>query len=336
MLSIRDYSKVRVFPVSVYPIVYITTKNPPVDFHTARYERMAESSAGAIVCEEERGLDYERYFGSLSSTWPIQSLSEGVDIVSRICLECPRLDSIATVTGAATVAEAYEIQPFISESPDDSATGLMVVNSGTIDRYNLLWGKRKFRYLGDSYLRPVISPDRYSNLPPRRLQQAMKPKLIVAGMTRELECTIDLNGAVLAGKSTSIVMSDARLVYLLAILNSKLIAYYYGTKFGGDRLQGGYLRIGPPQLRSIPVGKIDTAVTSDVRSCDEIEMLAQHAINLYTRQADARTAHDKTTIQRQIDATDREIDRLVYELYGLTDDEIAIVEQRTPAPAAAR
>ena len=30
--------------------------------------------------------------------------------------------------------------------------------------------------------------------------------------------------------------------------------------------------------------------------------------------------------QRQIEATDREIDRLVYELYGLTDDEIAIVE----------
>jgi len=30
--------------------------------------------------------------------------------------------------------------------------------------------------------------------------------------------------------------------------------------------------------------------------------------------------------QRQIDATDRQIDRLVYELYGLTDEEIGIVE----------
>jgi len=32
------------------------------------------------------------------------------------------------------------------------------------------------------------------------------------------------------------------------------------------------------------------------------------------------------TGQRQIDATDREIDRLVYGLYGLTDQEIRIVE----------
>ena len=40
----------------------------------------------------------------------------------------------------------------------------------------------------------------------------------------------------------------------------------------------------------------------------------------------ARTEHDKTTLQRQIDATDHQIDRLVYELYGLTDEEIGIVE----------
>ena len=35
-----------------------------------------------------------------------------------------------------------------------------------------------------------------------------------------------------------------------------------------------------------------------------------------------------TVLQRQIEATDREIDRLVYELYGLTDEEIAVVEGR--------
>jgi len=33
------------------------------------------------------------------------------------------------------------------------------------------------------------------------------------------------------------------------------------------------------------------------------------------------------SLRRQIDATDRQIDQLVYELYGLTDDEIRIVEE---------
>jgi len=41
------------------------------------------------------------------------------------------------------------------------------------------------------------------------------------------------------------------------------------------------------------------------------------------------TAADRELYRRQIDATDRAIDRLVYDLYGLTDEEIAIVEGQT-------
>ena len=41
-----------------------------------------------------------------------------------------------------------------------------------------------------------------------------------------------------------------------------------------------------------------------------------------------RTDHDKTVIQRQIDATDHQIDQLVYELYGLTEEEIRVIEGR--------
>jgi len=37
--------------------------------------------------------------------------------------------------------------------------------------------------------------------------------------------------------------------------------------------------------------------------------------------------HERTAIQRQIEATDRQIDNLVYELYGLTVDEIKIVDE---------
>jgi hypothetical protein len=43
----------------------------------------------------------------------------------------------------------------------------------------------------------------------------------------------------------------------------------------------------------------------------------------------ARTPSEKEMLQRQIDATDQQIDKLVYELYGLTDEEIRIVEETT-------
>jgi len=42
--------------------------------------------------------------------------------------------------------------------------------------------------------------------------------------------------------------------------------------------------------------------------------------------AQPKTPHEQTSLQNQIAATDRQIDRLVYELYGLTEEEIGIVE----------
>ena len=40
----------------------------------------------------------------------------------------------------------------------------------------------------------------------------------------------------------------------------------------------------------------------------------------------AGSEREKTLLQKQIEATDRAIDRLVYDLYGLTEEEIRIVE----------
>ncbi|MBI4685359.1 MAG: hypothetical protein HY755_09185 [Nitrospirae bacterium] len=40
----------------------------------------------------------------------------------------------------------------------------------------------------------------------------------------------------------------------------------------------------------------------------------------------AKTDHEKTSLQRQIEATDKQIDQLVYELYGLTEEEIRIFD----------
>jgi hypothetical protein len=47
---------------------------------------------------------------------------------------------------------------------------------------------------------------------------------------------------------------------------------------------------------------------------------------LHKKQAEARLPQEKEMLQRQIQATDAQIDRLVYELYGLTEEEIRIVE----------
>jgi hypothetical protein len=55
----------------------------------------------------------------------------------------------------------------------------------------------------------------------------------------------------------------------------------------------------------------------------------EQMLALHQQLAAAKTSHDQTVLQRQIDATDRQIERLVYELYGLTEEEVKVVEERT-------
>jgi hypothetical protein len=49
-------------------------------------------------------------------------------------------------------------------------------------------------------------------------------------------------------------------------------------------------------------------------------------LKLNQQLARSQTPQDKTMLKRQVEVTDGQIDRLVYELYGLTEEEIKIVE----------
>ena len=55
--------------------------------------------------------------------------------------------------------------------------------------------------------------------------------------------------------------------------------------------------------------------------------LVERMLLLHKQLAFSKMMHEKTMIQRQVDSTDQQIDRLVYELYALTEKEIQIVEE---------
>ena len=59
--------------------------------------------------------------------------------------------------------------------------------------------------------------------------------------------------------------------------------------------------------------------------------LVTQMLDLHQRLHAATSTSDRELLQRQIDATDAQIDTLVYELYGLNADEIAIVAGATPS-----
>jgi hypothetical protein len=83
------------------------------------------------------------------------------------------------------------------------------------------------------------------------------------------------------------------------------------------------LHVQSEELGSLPLPK---ATESDKPAHDRMVQLVEQMLELHKQLAAARTPQEQTSLERQIAATDTQIDRLVYDLYGLTDDEIKIVE----------
>ena len=118
--------------------------------------------------------------------------------------------------------------------------------------------------------------------------------------------------------------SDYSLKYFLAIINSKLGGWFW-TKRNYD-FKTLFPKIKKSQLEAIPIRNIDFSNPADKSRHDQMVALVERMLTLHQQLAVAHTAHDKTILQRQITATDRQIDRLVYELYELTEEEIRIIE----------
>ncbi len=57
--------------------------------------------------------------------------------------------------------------------------------------------------------------------------------------------------------------------------------------------------------------------------------LVDRMLTLHKQLVEVKISQEKTIIQRQIDATDRHINQLVYQLCGLTEEEVRIVEEST-------
>jgi len=114
--------------------------------------------------------------------------------------------------------------------------------------------------------------------------------------------------------------TDLPLKFILGVLNSGLERFYFESYVIDQSLGGGLIHATPGTHDRLIVPK-----TTD-EHVDRMVSLVDSMLALHKQLASAKSEAQRGAIQRQIDATDREIDRLVYDLYGLTADEIALVD----------
>ncbi|MEK6278842.1 MAG: TaqI-like C-terminal specificity domain-containing protein [Acidobacteriota bacterium] len=148
------------------------------------------------------------------------------------------------------------------------------------------------------------------------------PKIIGLTTTKSIELIFDPN--------SSVYVTDAMYVFrapkgwdpwhLIAIMQSKLFLFLYRTANQGESRV--IPQIKASKLETLPVPGYEPASPK----WNQLSVLISHMRNATEQRGAAQTERDKTFYENKCASLDRQIDNLVYELYDLTPEEIAIIE----------
>lgn len=173
-------------------------------------------------------------------------------------------------------------------------------------------------YVTESNLKRIMSTNT------ERFKNCLKEKLVLAEDALKIEAIYDSSKSICQGgvyfATPKQEYENVNLKFLLAIINSKLLNAFYNSLYAGMHMGGGYMRYRTSFLNKlpcvIPISLIQNKIIQEVET-----ML------LLNKEKQQTNLPDKLEqVQSRIQYTDDKINKLVYELYGLSEEEIGIVE----------
>ena len=145
----------------------------------------------------------------------------------------------------------------------------------------------------------------------QRVTADEQPRRIIATLLKVPE---DSESCLLENHTNTIYFELSRArdaLCVLSLLNSKLFDFYFRRISSNTQVSSGQLNLLP--LRAPE--EVPSALPDAVKAI----------LDLHRKLSRARTSQERAVLSRQIEATDQQIDQLVYQLYGLTKEEIELV-----------
>jgi type I restriction-modification system DNA methylase subunit len=214
-----------------------------------------------------------------------------------------------------------QTRKIVDERPFDSDRQLSsshrpYLRGADIGRFNIAPRETRFLRYGPWLAEP--RPAANFDAPEKLFMRQTGDRLVAALDRKRLLCLNNMH--VLVPKDERVSNS-----YLLGLVNSNLLNWYYRTL--NPEVGEALAEVKRANVAKLPIRDIDSTDPTDKARHDIVADLVERMLALHKQLPGAKTEHAKTNIQRQIDATDAQIDKLVYELYELTEDEIKIVEE---------
>ncbi|WP_107788687.1 Eco57I restriction-modification methylase domain-containing protein [Campylobacter concisus] len=162
------------------------------------------------------------------------------------------------------------------------------------------------------------------------LEEFEKEKILCAKIVQSPKFAYDTNNNI--PNNTAYCITGENLKFLLAFLNSTAVYKIFNFFYAGGGLEG---EITTNRLEILPIPQIasqnENLANEIINLVDEI-LKANEKIKLYEKHMPTLTLDEKLEAKENIDAlndkikaSDEKIDKLVFELYELTSDEIALI-----------
>ncbi len=152
--------------------------------------------------------------------------------------------------------------------------------------------------------------------------QVKKPKILFRHHFKKPVFAFDEGLAIV---DVTVCTIDSSSLYLLGLLNSRLLSFVFEKSV---QLRSADLPVFSwDDIRMLPIYTPDFDNPDDKTGHDRMVALSSEMCDLYRHLISAKSEREKRLILLEIASTDKQIDSLVYGLYGLTADEIAVVEE---------
>jgi hypothetical protein len=161
-----------------------------------------------------------------------------------------------------------------------------------------------------------------------------RKKLCVPRLVDRLHCTIDVDGGHVldnvdvGGVTFRAPFASLSLHYLNALLNSRLLQWYF--PFVSAPFRGGYQSANRQFLGKLPIAIPDLA---DYAECGRYEAVLKIEAKLrdLLSSSEALTPHQRVAADREATELRRQLDEVVYQLYGVSHQESSEIAEATIA-----
>lgn len=192
-----------------------------------------------------------------------------------------------------------------------------VIGGRDLWRYGFSWSKKWIQY------DPAIinrKNGEYGNFPDKVFFES--PKIFVRDIALRLTATFDDEKYYSLNTLYSVICKKQifDLKYILGILNSSLIHYFFTKNFAAAHVRGGFLRFKPMYTSQLPIRKIDFTKPKEKKMHDDLVKLVDKMLDLNKQIQKIPEKSDKWyNLKSEIEKTDERIDEMVYKLYGITE-----------------